>query len=150
MLAVTTSLASSIFPPEALAEAGVGIFTDSKKAPKTLAILLFLGVVVVLPNSLGNAVTSTFGCSVAFFDSGSLTGSALGSIGITEAVSVAKGASSTLSISLGTSVVPMGFGLRIKTLTFFAFGALEDVEAATFLSPLAFERENNNLGKQTQ
>jgi hypothetical protein len=44
----------------------------------------------------------------------------------------------------------MGFGLRVKTLTSFAFGALEDVEAATFLFPLAFEWENSNLGKQTQ
>jgi hypothetical protein len=44
----------------------------------------------------------------------------------------------------------MGFGLRVKTLTFFAFDALEDVEAATFLSPLAFGWESSNLGKQTQ
>jgi hypothetical protein len=44
----------------------------------------------------------------------------------------------------------MGFGLLVKTLTLFAFGALEDVEAATFLFPLAFGWENSNPGKQTQ
>ena len=52
---------------------------DSKTASKTLAILLFLGVVVAVGDSFGNAVTvgqlSTFGCSAAFSDSGSLTGS---------------------------------------------------------------------------
>jgi hypothetical protein len=44
----------------------------------------------------------------------------------------------------------MGFGLRVKTLTLFAFGALEDVEAATFLFPLAFGQESSNQGKQIQ
>ena len=107
----------------------------SKTASKTLAILLFLGVVVAVADSFGSAVTSTFGCSVAFSDSGYLTGSALASIGITGAISVAGGVASALSISFDTSTVPMGFGLRVKTLTFLAFGALEDVEAATFLFP---------------
>ena len=93
---------------------------------------------------------STFRCSTAFFDFGSLTGSALASIGITGAVFVAKRAAFALSISLGTSVVPMGIDLRVKTLTFFAFGALEDVEAAIFLFPLAFRQESSNQGKQTQ
>jgi hypothetical protein len=44
----------------------------------------------------------------------------------------------------------MRFGLRVKTLTFFAFGAPEDVKAVTFLFPLAFGWESSNLGKQTQ
>jgi hypothetical protein len=42
---------------------------------------------------------------------------------------------SALSISFGTSAVPMGFGLRVKTLTLFGFDALEEVEPATFLTP---------------
>jgi hypothetical protein len=119
-----------------------------------VAILLFLGVAVVVLDGLGSPVTagglSTFGCSVAFSDSGSLTGPVLASIDNTGVVSVGKGTTSALSISFGTSVVPIGFGLRVKTLAHFGFGALEEVEAAIFLFPLAFGRENINLGKQTQ
>jgi hypothetical protein len=76
---------------------------------------------------------STFGCSAAFSDSSSFTGPVLASIDIIGAISVAKGAPSALSISFGTSVVPIGFGLRVKTLTLFAFSALEEVEAVIFL-----------------
>ena len=93
---------------------------------------------------------STFRCSAAFSNSGSLIELALASIGIAGAVSMAKGTASALSISFGTSAVPIGFGLRVKTLALFGFGALEEVEAAIFLFPLAFGRENNNMGKQTQ
>jgi hypothetical protein len=63
---------------------------------------------------------------------------------------VAEGAPSTLSISFDTSAVPIGFELCVKTLALFAFVALEEVEAATFFFPFAFEQENSNQGKQTQ
>jgi hypothetical protein len=43
------------------------------------------------------------------------------------------GAVSSFSSNFGTSAVPMGFGLLVKTLTFFAFDASEDVEATIFL-----------------
>jgi hypothetical protein len=60
-----------------------------------LAILLFLGVVVVVLDGFGIPATaaglSTFGCSAAFSDSGTLTGSAPASISIAGAVSVPKG-----------------------------------------------------------
>jgi hypothetical protein len=92
-LAVTASLASSIFSPEASAEAGVGVFTDSKTASTTLAILLFLGVVVAVADTFDNSVTvgqlSNFGWSSAvFFGLGSFTEPALASFDITGAVSV--------------------------------------------------------------
>jgi hypothetical protein len=100
---------------------------DSKTTSKTLVILLFLGVVVVVVDSFGNPVTagglSTFGYSVVFSDSGSFTGSALASIDMAGADSVAKGAASALSISFGTSAVPIGFGLRVRTLALFSFDA---------------------------
>jgi hypothetical protein len=41
--------------------------------------------------------------------------------------SVTKGTALALSISFGTSVVPVGFDLRVRTLTLFGFGALEEV-----------------------
>jgi hypothetical protein len=111
----------------------------SKASSKTLAILLFLGVAVVVVNGFDSPVIagglSTFGCSTAFSDSGSFTGSALASIDIAGVVFVAEGAASTLSISFGTLVVPIGFGLCVKTLALFSFDALEEVEAATFLFP---------------
>jgi hypothetical protein len=66
------------------------------------------------------------------------------------AISVAEGAASAPSISFGTSTVPIGFGLRVKTLALFGFSALEEIEAATFIFPLAFGQENSNQGKQTQ
>jgi hypothetical protein len=84
-------------------------------------------------DGFGNPVTvgglSTFGCSTTFYDSGSLTGPTLASIGIAGAVSVANGVASALSISISTSAVPIGFGLRVKTLALFAFCAVEEVEA---------------------
>jgi hypothetical protein len=70
MLAVIVSLASSYFSPDASVEAETGTFTDSKTASKMLAILLFLGVVVVVLNGFDSSITvgglSTFGCSAAF------------------------------------------------------------------------------------
>jgi hypothetical protein len=131
-----------------------GAFTDSKTASKTLAILLFLGVAVVGLDSFDSPVTagglSTFGYSTGFSDSGSFVGPVLASIDIAGAVSVAEGTPSAFSISFNTSVVPIGFGLRVKTLALFGFGVLEEVEATTFLSPLAFGQENSNEGKQIQ
>jgi hypothetical protein len=41
------------------------------------------------------------------------------------------------------------FGLQVRTLALFGFGAPEEVEVAIFFL-LAFEQENNNQGKQTQ
>jgi hypothetical protein len=54
---------------------------------------------------------------------------------------VAEGAPSALSISFGTSAVLIGLGLHVKTLALFDFGALEEVEAATFLFPLPSDRK---------
>jgi hypothetical protein len=146
--AVIVSLASSDFSPDASAEAETGAFMDFNTTSKTLAILLFLGVAVVILDGFDTTVTSaglsTFGCSTAFSNSGSLTGPALALIGIAEAVFVAKGAASAFSISFGTSVIPIGFGLRVKTSVLFGFDALEEVKATTFLFPLAFEQENSN------
>jgi hypothetical protein len=84
---------SGIFnlPPEASTEVGGGVFTGSKIASKTLAIHLFLGVPVVVTDSFGSVVTSIFGFSATFSDSGSLVGSAIASIGIAGAVSMARG-----------------------------------------------------------
>jgi hypothetical protein len=79
------------FPPEASVEVGGGVFAYSKIASKTLAILLFLGVVVVVLDSFGKAVINIFGCSATFSDSSSLAGSAIASIGIVGAISVAGG-----------------------------------------------------------
>jgi hypothetical protein len=104
-----------------------------------LAILLFLGVVVVVVDSFDSPVTarglSTFGCSAIFSDSGSFTRFALASTDMAGAVSMAEGVASALSISFGTSVVPIGFGLRVNTLAIFGFDTLEEVEVATFLFP---------------
>jgi hypothetical protein len=139
VLAVITSLAYSDFLLDASAEAGVGAFMDSKITSKTLAILLFLGVAVVVVDSFGSPVIaeglSIFGCSVVFSDSGSFTGSALASIDMARVDSVAKGAASALSISFGTSAIPIGFGLWVRTLALFGFDAPEEVKAAIFLFP---------------
>jgi hypothetical protein len=93
-LAVITSLVSSYFSLGASAETRVGAFMDSKTASKTLSILLFLGVAIVLVDSFDNLVTAvwliTFGCSAVFFYSGSFTGSALALTDMAGAVSVAK------------------------------------------------------------
>jgi hypothetical protein len=92
------------------AEARVGVFMDSKIASKTLAILLFLGVVVVVVDSFVNPATigglSSFGCFLAvFFGLGSFIGSALASAGVTGTVPIAKGITSALSTSCIFSVV---------------------------------------------
>ena len=72
---------------------------------------------------------------LSFSDSGYFTGPVLASIDTTGVVSVAEVAASALSISFDTSVVPIGCGLRVRILTLFDFGALEEVEVAIFLLP---------------
>jgi hypothetical protein len=117
----------------------IASLADSKTTSKTLAILLFLGVAVVVLDGFDNPVTvggiSTFGCSTAFSGSSSFIGPVLASIDIAGAVYMAEGATSTLSISFGTLAVPIGFGLHVRTLALFGFDALEEVEVATFLFP---------------
>ena len=139
VLAAVTSFASSDFWPDASAEAGVGAFTDSRTTSKTLAILLFLGVAVVVVDSFDNRVTvgglSTFGCSAIFSDSCTFTGFTLPSVDMVGADYVPEGPASALSISIGTTVVPIGFGLRVRTLAVFGFSAPEKVKVATFLFP---------------
>jgi hypothetical protein len=154
VLAVVASFASPDVSPDASVEVETGAFMNSKTTSKTLAILLFLGVAVVVLDGFDSPITtgglSTFRCSAAFSNSGSLIELALASIGIAGAVSMANGTASVLSISFDTSTVPIGFGQRVSTLAVFAFGTLEEVKAATFLFPLAFGPENNNQGRQTQ
>jgi hypothetical protein len=141
-LALTASLASSIFSLEASTVVGVGAFMDFKTASKTLAILIFLRVPVVVVDSYSSPVTtrwlSTFESSTVFFVSDSFTGFALASAGMEGADSGPKGIASALSISFGTTVIPISFGLRVRTLTLFGFGALEEVEGAIFLFPPFF------------
>jgi hypothetical protein len=76
---------------------------------QNIAVLLFLGVVVVVASSFDNSVTvgglSSFGCSSVFFDPGSSTGSTLASAGIVGTVFVAKGTDSTFSINFTFSIV---------------------------------------------
>jgi hypothetical protein len=84
-LAVGTSLKSSAFSSGASVEAGVSIFEDFKMASKTLAILLFLGVVVAAVVSFSNPLKVgglyRFGCAsaVELFDSVPSFGSTLAS-----------------------------------------------------------------------
>jgi hypothetical protein len=134
-LAVVTSLASSDFLPDALEEARVGTFMDSK----TIAILLFLGVAVAVVDSIDIPVIAggliTFGYSVVFSDSGSFTGFTLASVDMAGADSIPEGAASALSVSFDTSVLPIGLSLRVRTLALFGFGAPEEVEVASFLFP---------------
>jgi hypothetical protein len=104
-----------------------------------LAILLFLGVAVIVVDNFDNPVIAgghnTFGCSAVFSDSGSFTGFTLASVDMAGADSVHEGTTSALSISFGTLIVPLGFGLCVRTLALFGFDAPEDVEVATFLFP---------------
>jgi hypothetical protein len=62
-LTMGTSLDSSTLSLGASVEVGLGIFVDFKTASKTLAILLFLGVIVVV------AAIVSFGNSVVVGDS---------------------------------------------------------------------------------
>jgi hypothetical protein len=121
-----------IFSTDASSEEGVGAFTDSKTTSKTLAILLFCGVTVVVVDSFDSPVTagglSTFCCYAVFSDSGSITGFTLALVDMAGADFVPEGTASTLSISFDTLAVPIGFGLHVKTLALFGFGALEEVE----------------------
>jgi hypothetical protein len=107
VLAVDASFASPDVSQDGSAKAQTGVFTDSKTTSKPLDILLFLGVAVVVLDGFGSPVMagglSTFGCSAAFSDSGSLTGPTLASIGIAGAISMANGAASALSISFDSS-----------------------------------------------
>jgi hypothetical protein len=69
VLAVIISFESPIFWPEVSVVAGVGVFIDSKTASKTLAILLFFGVIVAVVDSFDNSGfggLSSFGCSLLF------------------------------------------------------------------------------------
>jgi hypothetical protein len=84
--------------------AGVGIFIDSKTTSKTLAILLFLGVVVAVVDSFGNSATTeglnNFGySSVVFSISSSFTASALAS---------ASMAGTTLALSINFTSYVVG------------------------------------------
>jgi hypothetical protein len=87
VLAVIIFETSSVLLPEASTEEG-GVFTYSRIASKTLAILHFLGVPVVI-GSFENIVV--FGCSGTFSvtGSGSLARSAVTSVGTTGIASVA-------------------------------------------------------------
>jgi hypothetical protein len=138
-LAVVTSLASSDFLLDASEEARVGTFMDSKTTSKTIAILLFLGVAAAVVDSIDIPVIAggliTFGYSAVFSDSGSFTGFTLASVDMAGADSIPEGAASALSVSFDTSVLPIGLSLRVRTLALFGFGALEEVEVASFLFP---------------
>jgi hypothetical protein len=141
---------------------GVGIFVDFKTTSKTLAILLFLGVIVVAVVNFGNLVVvgglSSFGCSYAFelFASVSSTGSTLASTAIAGIISEAKGmasacsAISIFSVSSTTAILPKerGFCLRVKTLALFDLGAAEEDEVAIFFLTLVFGQESSNQDKK--
>jgi hypothetical protein len=92
VLAVILFGTSSILPPEASIEEEGGVFTDSKTTSKTLAILYFLGVHVVI-GGFGNIVAFIFGCSGTFSitGSGSLARSAVTPVGTTGMASIAGG-----------------------------------------------------------
>jgi hypothetical protein len=135
-----------------LIEAGVGVYMDSKTSSKTLAILLFLEVMVVVVDSFGNSSTvaglSSFGCpSAVFFGPDSFTRLALTSAGKAGTVSITKGITSALSTSFTFSVIgaidvfskECSFVLRVRTLAFFGFCEPEEVEAAIFLFNPSFQ-----------
>jgi hypothetical protein len=95
VLAVIISGTSLVLLPEASSEEGGNIFTDSRIASKTLAILLFLGVPVVA-GSFGSTITFIFGYSGTFSatfsgsGSGSLAGSAIVPIGTTGTIYMSR------------------------------------------------------------
>jgi hypothetical protein len=93
VLAVIISGTSLVLLPEASSEEGGNIFTDSRIASKTLAILLFLGVPVVA-GSFGSTITFIFGYSgtfsATFSGSGSLAGSAIVPIGTTGTIYMSR------------------------------------------------------------
>jgi hypothetical protein len=138
------------FSPEASAEVGGGVFTDSKRASKTLAILLFLGVVVVAADSFGNNVIIIFGCSATFSDSGSLVGSAIASIGITRAVTVAR--EQFLPFQLTSAHQSSQWVSVYVSKPLLSSPSMHQKmlkQRISFFS-LAFGREISNLDKQTQ
>jgi hypothetical protein len=125
---------------------------DYKTASKTLAILLFLGVLVAVVDSFNNPVAivglNSFDYSSAvFFVPGSSTGSTLTSTSIAKIVSRAKGITSALSTNFTFSVVgtttvfskQCSFSLWVRTLALFGFCAPEEVEVAIFLFPPCFQ-----------
>jgi hypothetical protein len=118
----------------ASAEEGVDVFIDSITASSTLAILLFLGVVVGMLDGFDSFVVhgglSAFNCSAAFSSFGSSAGFVLASTD-TERHGSAIGVAP--SISFGTLAVSMRLGRHVKTLTFFDLDTLEVVEVAAFL-----------------
>jgi hypothetical protein len=146
-LAVDTSLRSSALSLGASVEAGVGIFVDFKTASKTLAILLFLWVIVAAVVSFGNPVVvgrlSSFKCSSAYelFVSDSSAGPTLASTVTAGIVSDTEGITSvcsTISILFVSSIVAVlskewGFSLCAKTLALFGLGAVEEDKVAIFL-----------------
>jgi hypothetical protein len=125
---------SSVLLPEASLEEEGGVFTNCRTTSKTLAILLFSGVPVVL-GSFDNIATFIFGCSSTFYVTGtsSLAGSAIIPVGTTGIASMAGGVVSTLSLSFGTSAVSMRLSRCVKTLIFFDLDTPEDAEVEAFL-----------------
>jgi hypothetical protein len=73
-------------PSKSSAEEEVCIFTDSMTASSTLAILLLFGVAAGIFDALGSSVScnglKAFGCSAAFFSSGSSVDYVLASAGV--------------------------------------------------------------------
>jgi hypothetical protein len=134
VLAVVIFGTSLVLLPKASTQEEGGVFTDSRTASKTLSILRFLGVSVVI-GSFGNIVAFIFGCSGTFSvtGSGSLARSAVTPVGTIGMASIAGGVVSTFSLSFGTSAVSMRLGRRVKTLTFFDLDKLEDAEVKSFL-----------------
>jgi hypothetical protein len=135
---------------------GVGIFIDSKTTSRMLAILLFLGVVVVVVDNFGSSATNgglnSFGCSSVVFSAfGSFTASALVSAGMARTTSAFS--INFTSSNVGTTAVcseDCTFGLQVRTLALFGFGAPEEVDVANFRFPPSFEQENSYRDKQTQ
>jgi hypothetical protein len=86
-LVTTVFLASLIYALRASAEAGVVVFTNSKTASSTLAILLFLGVIAGTLDGFGNPIVpgglNTFNWYVAFSNFGSSAGFGLASTSTT-------------------------------------------------------------------
>jgi hypothetical protein len=86
MLASVVFLESLACVLRASAEAGADVFTDSKTASSTLAILIFLGVTAGMLDGFGSPIAhdglNTFNYFVVFSNFGSLARFVLASIGI--------------------------------------------------------------------
>jgi hypothetical protein len=92
VLAVVIFGTSLVLLPEASTQEEGGVFTDSRTASKTLSILRFLGVSVVI-SSFGNIVAFISGCSGTFSVTGcgSLARLAVTPVGTTGMASIAGG-----------------------------------------------------------